>query len=68
MALDTAAKRGSSIHVGCPWRSILPFPDATIDQGDRQATAYDYSGIAASGGAVAAVHDWITIARRRGVR
>ena len=47
MAIDTAAKRSSAINVGSPWRSRLPFPDGTIDQGDRQAVAFVYSGILA---------------------
>ena len=47
MAIDTAAKRGSAINPGCPWRSHLPIPDGTIGQGDRQAVAFWYSGILA---------------------
>lgn len=47
MAVDTANKRSSAINVSSPWRSRLPFPDGTIDQGDRQHVAYMYSGIAA---------------------
>ena len=54
MALDTAVKRASAINVTAPWRGLLPFPDGTIDQGDRQATAYQYSGILAGGGSPAA--------------
>lgn len=45
--LDTAAKRSSGINVASPWRSRLPFPDGTINQGDRQAVAFMYSGISA---------------------
>jgi hypothetical protein len=45
--LDTAAKRGSGIAVGSPWRARLPLPDGTVAQGDRQAVALMYSGIAA---------------------
>jgi hypothetical protein len=34
--LDTRAKRYSAIHLGSPWRGILPIPDATLGQADRQ--------------------------------
>lgn len=44
MAVDTASKRGSAINISCPWRGIFPFPDAVIDQGDRQQTAFMFSG------------------------
>lgn len=47
MALDTAVKRASALHVGSPWRGILPFPDGTVDDGDRQVVAFLYSGILA---------------------
>jgi hypothetical protein len=49
MAIDTANKRYSACWVGLPWRGILPFPDGTIDQADRQHIAFLYSGILASG-------------------
>lgn len=45
MALDTAAKRKSAIHVGSPWRGCLPFPDGTIAVGDRATTVFMYSGL-----------------------
>ena len=45
MALDTAVKRASAINIGCPWRGILPIPDASIDLGDQQAVSFFYSGI-----------------------
>lgn len=48
MAIDTRVKRSSAINVGSPWRSMLPEPDGAIGQGDRQATAYLYSGILAT--------------------
>lgn len=47
MAVDTKNKRSSAIFPGSPWRGMLPAPDGTIDQGDRQATAFVYSGIEA---------------------
>lgn len=53
MAMDTAAKRGSAMFIRSPWRKRLPLPDSTIDQGDRQATAFMYSGILAEAGSQA---------------
>ena len=48
MALDTRDKRASAIHVGMPWRGLLPLPDgAALDQGDRQQVAFMYRGILA---------------------
>jgi len=46
MAIDTAAKRASALsffQLGC----LLPIPDGTIGQGDRQHLAGFYSGILA---------------------
>lgn len=39
MALDTAAKRLSAVAIGSPWRPVVPVPDGTLDQGDRQTFA-----------------------------
>lgn len=36
MALDTAAKRLSAVSIGSPWRPVVPVPDGTLNQGDRQ--------------------------------
>lgn len=47
MALDTANKRLSAIHLGSPWRGLLPIPDGTLNQGDRQHVMFFYSGILA---------------------
>lgn len=47
MAIDSASKRASAMNISCPWRSSLPLPDGTIDQGDRQHAAFMYSGILA---------------------
>lgn len=49
MSIDSALKRASAIHVSCPWRGILPFPDAAITQRDRQTVPFMYSGILAGG-------------------
>lgn len=47
MAVDTAAKRLSALHLGSPWRLTLPLPDGTIGQADRQTLTYLYGGISA---------------------
>lgn len=67
--MDTALKRGSAINIASPWRGILPAPDGSVDQADRQVVPFMYAGISASGAApVATVDDWIIRARRRGRR
>lgn len=50
MALDSALKRGSAIHPGSPWRAFLPFPDGSVDDGDRAASLLLYSGIVSVAG------------------
>lgn len=61
MAIDTAAKRVSATSFMAPGR-ILPFPDATIDQADRQTVAWAYGGILAAAAAVSAfLHEKISI-------
>ena len=45
--LDTREKRASGIHVGLPWRGLLPLPDGTVGQLDRQQVATYYAGISA---------------------
>ncbi len=45
MAIDTEAKRASATHFLVPSWTQLVFPDGTIDAGDRQASAWCYSGI-----------------------
>ena len=53
MALDSKDKRGSAIGFDKAYMRILPNPDGTISQADRQMVGYKYSGIAftAGGGA-----------------
>ncbi len=46
MAADTALKRYSAMNIGCPWRGILPIPDATTSAADRAVVVFLYSGIA----------------------
>jgi len=46
MAVDTAQKRLSCLTIGQVYMPGL-VPDGTIDSGDRQAIAFNYSGVAA---------------------
>ena len=48
MAIDTRDKRSSAIHPSSPWRCQFPLADGAIGQGDRQHTAWIYSGILAA--------------------
>ena len=48
MAADTALKRYSAMNMTSPWRGLNVTPDNTIPQGERQATMFMYSGIAAT--------------------
>ena len=45
MAFDTENKRRSKASY---YRRLLPIPDGTIDQGDRQHKIWKYRGISAS--------------------
>lgn len=47
MAVDTRDKRSSAIHLGLPWRGMLPLPDGALSQADRQHVAWLYGGILA---------------------
>ena len=46
--LDTRSKRASSVGFWKPYALALPLPDGSIGQGDRQHSAWDYSGILAA--------------------
>jgi hypothetical protein len=49
MALDTQNKRLSVIHLGSPWRGMLPLPDGSLaSQADRQHIMFLYRGAEAS--------------------
>jgi hypothetical protein len=48
MAVDTRNKRASVIGIAAVLAAVLPAPDATVAQADRQHVAYCYSGIEAS--------------------
>lgn len=48
MAVDTRDKRSSCIGIDGAYRFVLPNPDGTVGQPDRQHTAFKYSGIAAA--------------------
>jgi hypothetical protein len=54
--LDSRSKRASSVGLTLAWLLAPVFPDATLDQGDRQHIAWSYSGILASGGAGAGAY------------
>lgn len=45
--MNTPLKRASAMFVTSPWRGILPLPDGTVHQADRQVVAFMYSGISA---------------------
>jgi hypothetical protein len=51
--MDTALKRASAMNVASPWRGVLPLPDGTVAQEDRQVLALLYSGTAATAPATA---------------
>ena len=46
--LDTESKRRSGLRFRKPWVGILPKPDGTISQADRQHAIFSYSGILAA--------------------
>lgn len=48
MAVDTALKRRSIVHLYSPWRSILPRPDGAYTARDRYTLAGLYSGLVAA--------------------
>ena len=50
--LDTRSKRASSVQIMAPWMLAPVLPDGSIAQGDRQHTAWSYSGILATAAAV----------------
>lgn len=59
MAIDTAAKRSSSLDHEEPWQWGAPLPDGTIGQGDRQHSIWSYSGIlAGAASAASATASW----------
>lgn len=41
-----AHERRGAIHVGLPWRGLLPLPDGTISNLDRRQAAYCYPLVA----------------------
>jgi len=52
MAIDSASKRASALGFGFIALTLV-VPDGTIDQGDRQTVAHQYSGILATEAVVA---------------
>jgi hypothetical protein len=47
MAIDTRSKRASAVGFLAPWAIPAVEPDGSLDQGDRQHSAWTYSGILA---------------------
>lgn len=45
MPVDTAQKRFSITHILCAWRGLKVVPSAGVNQADRQAFQFMYSGI-----------------------
>lgn len=59
--LDTAAKRFSGIYPLCPWRGANIVPTGTVNQAERQASAFVYSGILANAPAAATLKGFLLI-------
>jgi hypothetical protein len=47
MPLDSRNKRASALGIGLAALVVLPAPDGTVVQADRQQVAYCYAGISA---------------------
>ena len=62
MAVDTRSKRASSVGMLMSFILAPPAPDGTISQGDRQHTAWTYSGILAGALITTATPAWRTYA------
>lgn len=60
MGLDSRNKRASALGFALAALVVLPAPDATINQGDRQQVAFSYAGILA-GAAIVAEPDIVTV-------
>ena len=55
MALDIRDKRASAIVIDKPYTVLLPLPDGSVDQPDRQQLIWTYSGIFAGVIAIVAI-------------
>jgi hypothetical protein len=64
MAIDTRDKRSSCLGIDGSFRYVLPNPDGTINQPDRQHIAYVYRAISA-GAVSAAVRAMLQYRMRR---
>ena len=53
MAIDTPAKRLSSLDFEEVWDFGIPLPDGAISQADRQHSIFSYAGILIAAGAAA---------------
>jgi hypothetical protein len=57
--MNTRNKRASALGIGLAALVVLPAPDATIAQADRQQVAYSYAGISAQ---ALVSYDWMVLA------
>lgn len=64
MAVDSASKRSSAVHMMLPWRTQIPLPFGVITAAARATLALLYSGFFAGSGAGGA-GSWLVLARRR---
>lgn len=62
MALDSMQKRMSAMNPNSPWRGpMVDAAESGFTQGNRQAAAYLYSGIAASGSVATAIRRMLSL-------
>ena len=59
MSLDTREKRAGAIMLGLPWRGILPVPDSSLSQGDRQEVLFLCPAILAAAEVVVTQYEYI---------
>ena len=60
MAVDSKQKRSSAIGLRQAWLPVLPDADGSLDQGDRQDTAFSYMGILSSSPSITKVSKVVT--------
>ncbi len=59
--LDTAAKRSSAVGIAQPYVFLMPTPDGSVSQADRQDIAFSYSGILALSPLIGAISKVLTL-------
>lgn len=59
MAIDTRDRRSAAVQPGCPWRNMLPAPNAGLSAEDRAQTAGQYSGLVGAPVAVQSGADYL---------